>query len=146
MSSSDEPPYGEQPPDPGQPYGHQPGPPPPPGQPPYGAQPGGYGYQPYGYGPPVAAAPQTSVMAILSLVVGIIGLLACCTFIFSIAAVVLGFLGKKEVAESHGARSGGGMATAGLVLGIVGIVLGILYIVGSVLANVAFYEFDYDTY
>lgn len=149
MSSSDEPPYGEQPP-----YGQQPPPQPPygdqGGQAPYGQQPYGapppppsYGspYQPYGYGAPTPT-PQTSVMAIISLVTGIIGLFACCSFVFSIAAVVLGFLGKKEIDESNGAKTGRGMAMAGLILGVVGIVLGVLYIVLSVVANVAFYDYD----
>jgi hypothetical protein len=93
--------------------------PPPPGD--YGGQ------QPYGgYG---GAQPQsTSVMAIISLVTGIIGIFPCCTIgIFSIAAIILGYLGKKEINESNGAKKGGGLATAGLITGIVGLVLGIAY-------------------
>jgi len=65
-------------------------------------------------------------MAIISLVTGILGILCCGWFIFSIAAVVLGFLGRKEITESNGAKKGAGLALAGLILGGVGIALGIL--------------------
>jgi hypothetical protein len=104
-------------------------PPPPPG--------GGYGAPQPGYG----GQPQsTSVMAIISLVVGILGI--CCTgwFVFSIAAAVLGYLGKKEIADSNGAKKGAGMATAGLVLGIIGIVLGVLW---WILVAAGAFDFDY---
>lgn len=101
-------------------------PPPPPGGT-YGAPQPAYGGQPQ----------QNSVMAILSLVTGIVGI--CCTgwFVFSIAAVVLGFLGKKETAAG---KKGGGMATAGLVLGIIGIVLGVLW---WILIAAGAFDFDY---
>src|SRR3546814_15580252 len=55
---------------------------------PISPQPGYGGGQPQG----------TSVMAIISLVTGILGLCCAGWFIFSIAAVVLGYLGKKETA------------------------------------------------
>lgn len=65
-------------------------------------------------------------MAIISLVTGIIGILCCGWFLFSIAALVTGFLGRNEIAQSNGAKKGAGLAMAGLVLGGVGIALGIL--------------------
>ncbi len=105
--SYNEPPYGTPPPPPGGGYG---GPGQPYGQPAYGA----------GGGQPT----QTSVMAIISLVTGILGVLCCNWFVFSIAATVLGFLGKKEIDE--GKKTGKGLALAGLILGIVGIVLGVI--------------------
>ncbi len=101
--------------------------------------PPGYGQQsPYG-----GAQPQsTSVMSIISLVTGILGIFPCCTIgVFSIAAIVLGVLGKKEIAESQGTKKGAGMAQAGLITGIVGLVLGVLYWV-LVVANVI----NFDTY
>lgn len=89
-------------------------PPPPP--------PGGYGEPAPGYG-----QPQTnSVMAIISLVTGILGICCAGWFILSIAAVVLGYLGRKEIRESGGTKKGDGMALAGLILGAIGIALGIL--------------------
>lgn len=104
----------------GQGYGQTP-PPPPPG--------GGYG-APGGYNQPQSTSP----LAIISLVTGIIGLLCCNYFVLSIAAIVTGFLGRKQIRESGGAQKGDGMAKAGFILGIVGVVLGIivwiLYAVG----------------
>lgn len=100
MSYNEPPNYGTPPPPPPGGYGA-------PGQPGYGGQP-----------------QQTSVMAIISLVTGILGLLCCTWFVFSIAAAILGFLGKKEIAE--GRKTGKGLAQAGFILGIVGIVLGVI--------------------
>lgn len=114
MSANEPPNYGTPPPPPG-------GQPPHGGQPPYGA-PGG---QP-GFG---AQQPKNSVMAVIALVTGIIGVIPCFwgCFVFQIAAVVLGFLGKKEIAESNGTKKGEGMAQWGLILGIIGIVLALAY-------------------
>jgi hypothetical protein len=107
------------------------------GQEGYGQQ--GYGQQGYGqppsYPPPPPGAPggygqpqqQTSPLAIVSLVLGIVGLLCCTFFLLGIGAVVTGFLARKQIAESQGRLKGGGMATAGLVLGAVSIVLALAY-------------------
>lgn len=104
----------------------------PPGQPPYGGTPppGGQppGGQPYGAGGYGGGQEQkTSVLAIISLVTGILGIPCCGCFIFSLAALILGYLGRKEINESGGLKKGGGMAMAGLILGAVGIVFAILY-------------------
>jgi hypothetical protein len=69
---------------------------------------------------------KTSPLAIVSLVLGILGIPCCTFFVFGIGAVVTGYLGRKQINESHGALKGGGMATAGLILGIVTIVLAIV--------------------
>ena len=116
---------------------------PPPGssdQPPADAPPPDYGpaptygqppaYPPPGAGAPVPggfAAPKTSPMAIVSLVLGIIGV--CCgqLFVLSIGAVVTGALGRRQVKEGAGAYKGDGLAVAGLVLGVIGIVIGVAY-------------------
>ncbi|HYG94234.1 MAG TPA: DUF4190 domain-containing protein [Nocardioides sp.] len=101
-------------------------PPPPPGDGGgYGAPPpgGGYGAQPPGYG---GQQPKSSVLAIVSLVTGVLGILCCGWFVLSIAALITGFLGRKEIAESGGMKTGNGLAMAGLILGAIGIVLGIL--------------------
>ena len=129
--SNEPPPYGSEPPPPPGGYSPYGSPQPPSGG--YGAPPppgGGYGAPPPGspYGaPPSFGGQQTSVMAIISLVTGILGVLCCGSFIFGIAAVVLGFLGRKEISESNGQKKGGGLATAGLVLGGIGIVLSVAY-------------------
>jgi hypothetical protein len=103
---------------------------------------GGYGQQPgYGYG----AVPQkTSVLAIISLVTGILGIVPCCTvFVFGIAATVTGYLARNEIATSQGAKKGAGLAKAGLILGIIGIVLSIAYWILVTTTNS--FEFNLDT-
>ncbi len=101
------------------------------GQPPYG-QPPQYG-QPPPYGPPPPGAPggygpsqKTSPLAITSLVLGIVGIPCCTVFALGIAAVVTGFLARKQIAESQGFLKGDGMAMAGLVLGVISIVVAVV--------------------
>jgi hypothetical protein len=105
-------PYGQQP----QPYGQAPQQY---GQPPYG-QPA-YGPPPYGYGYP---PPQrTNGMAIASMVLGILWLY----WVGSILALIFGYIAKRQIRERG--ESGGGMATAGIVLGWVGIGILVVFIV-----------------
>jgi uncharacterized membrane protein len=68
-------------------------------------------------------APQNG-MGTASLVLGILGLVCCGSLIMSVLAIVFGVMGRKKVAA--GQATNGGMATAGMILGIVGVVLGIL--------------------
>jgi hypothetical protein len=89
-------PYGQYPQTSGQPYQQQ--------QPAYGQQPYGAGAYPPGY----AAGPRTNTMAILALVFA---------FVFSPAAIVMGHVAKKQIAQTG--ESGDGLATAGLWLGYI---------------------------
>ena len=113
-STSGLPSYGSTPP----PEGSYP--PPPGGQFP---APGGYG------GPP----PQQNQLALWSMIVGIVagvlGLIGACGVIFGPLAIGLAIPGRRQVANSHGAQKGAGMATGGLVLGIVGTALSVLWII-----------------
>lgn len=74
---------------------------------------------PYNAGP---AKPST-VLSLLSMIGGIVGLvLSCCFgagFLFAVAGIVLGFLGKKK----ENAR---GMAMTGLITGFIGAGLAII--------------------
>jgi hypothetical protein len=112
---------------------------PPPGSaraaaPAYGGAPGPYGYgQPipgYYYGP-VMPASRTNVLAIISLVAGLVGFVAC--FVPSIVAVVTGHIGLSQIARSGRGgpytvpETGRGLAIAGLVLGYIGVGLGVLF-------------------
>lgn len=108
----------------------------PPFLPPEGSQPP-FG-QPPPYGPPPGGAPsgqgpqQNAPNAVLSLVLGIVGIIVC-----SIAAPFAWVLGKRAeeaVASNPGHYSGKDMATAGKILGIIGtVLLGIGIIVAIVL-------------
>jgi hypothetical protein len=95
---------------------------PPPGYPP--APP-----QPYaGYGPP-AAAPRNG-LGVAALVVAILGLVSSFSVaggvILGIVAVVLGFVGRARVKK--GEANNGGIALAGIILGVLGIVIGLAFI------------------
>ena len=94
----------------GMPYGqpmYQPPSPP-------GAYPGPYG-APYGYGYPYVAPQRTNGMAIASMVLGILWIY----WIGSILALVFGYVAKNQIRERG--EAGGGMATAGIVLGWIGV-------------------------
>jgi len=82
--------------------------------------------------PPGAPPPETSGMAVGSLICGIL-------FVFfpaAITAVVLGHISRSEIRRSAGRLKGDGMALAGLILGYVGIsVIPILIIAAIALPN-----------
>jgi hypothetical protein len=78
---------------------------------------------PYGYPPMVIAqGPPASGLAVASLVLGIVGLLVgwCALGLPCIAAVILGHAGLSDT--KSGAKSGRGMAVAGLVMGYVALI------------------------
>lgn len=117
-----------------QPYGQQP--PYPPQQPyppyPYGAYPpppqGSYGGYPGGY--PMQTAPKNG-LGIASLIVAIIGLLSVFGgILLGVVAVILGVLGRGRA--KRGEATNGGVAVAGIVLGVLGIIVSIAAIVLTV--------------
>ena len=90
------------------------------------------------YGAPMpGAVPGTNKKAIWSLVTGIIGLLCC--GLLGIASIILGQQAKKEIAASG--ESGGGMATAGVVLGVIALVWMVISIILSATGNF-YYDFS----
>lgn len=117
------------------PQQQQPYPPPPPYQ--YGAYPGGYppppqgtyGGYPSGY--PMQAAPKNG-LGIASLIVAIIGLLSIFGgILLGIVAVILGVLGRGRA--KRGEATNGGVATAGIVLGVLAVVVSIVAIALTVM-------------
>ncbi|NTV39208.1 MAG: hypothetical protein HGA51_04520 [Demequinaceae bacterium] len=100
--------------------------PPPPSMPPA---------MPPAMGMPSGPAPTAkNWMGIVSLIIGIIGiLLACCWgsgILFAAGAVVLGMLGKKAV--DAGEANNRGLANVGFILGIVGAALSVVVIILSI--------------
>ena len=83
-------------------------------------------------GPPRAKA--TSGMAVASLVLGIISILFC-GLLLGPLAVIFGGISKSRIEQSAGTLGGGGMATAGIVTGIIGAALHVLIIVLVVASN-----------
>lgn len=97
---------------------------PPPTTPPYVGGPATGVMPPPIYGqPPVVQT--TNGLSVASLVLGIVWVFG----LGSILAVIFGFIGRKQIRQSGGTQSGGGMATAGIVLGCIGVVGLILWIV-----------------
>ena len=80
--------------------------------------------QPYPYTPP-PAAPQTSGLAIGSLIASILGLTLFPT-IGSIIGLILGYMARNQIRDSGGTMTGEGLATAGIILGWVGVALAVI--------------------
>jgi hypothetical protein len=89
------------------------------------------GPQPYGSGPPGQQPypqagypmPPTNTMAILALVFA---------FVFAPLGIVFGIIGRRQIDRTG--EGGRGLATAGLVVGIVFTVMAVLYIVLVIVA------------
>lgn len=81
--------------------------------------PPGYSYPPPGYGYP---RPRTEGMAVASMVLGITSIFFCYLgVLIGPVAIGLSIAGRRSInAEPPGAVTGKGMATAGLVTGIIG--------------------------
>lgn len=62
---------------------------------------------------------RVSGAAVASLVVGIIGLFTPCAAV-GLVAILLGAAARAGIKQSQGTRTGGGLAMAGIVLGIIG--------------------------
>jgi hypothetical protein len=105
-------------------------PPQPPPQ--WGAYPGNYPPpppQPYAGYPPPPTAPKNG-LGIAALVVAIIGLVLCWTVaggvILGFAAIILGFVARGRV--KRGQATNGGVAIAGIVLGVLAILVALVFI------------------
>ena len=84
----------------------------------------------YYYQPPAVQKQSTNGFAIASMVLGIIWLY----WIGSILALVFGYIAKKQIAQSNDREGGGGMATAGIVLGWIGAATLVAFIVILIIA------------
>lgn len=75
---------------------------------------------------------RTSVMAILSLVLGILG---CCTFVTAPIGVLLGIFGLIGISRSKGRVGGTGLAIGGLIVSVLSLAiwLGMIFGVGGMM-------------
>ena len=92
------------------------------------------GASPYASAPPVGAPAKTPILSILALIGGIIGVLGSAsgfTLLFSIAGVVLGFLGKRKEPAAKG------LWITGIITGFVGIAINIIALVFYIIAFIA---------
>lgn len=88
------------------------------------------------FAPPAAApaqVPTPSVLAIISLIAGILGLI----FFGSLIAVICGHIARSNIRESRGTLTGDGMALAGLILGYLGLGLTVLFFLVMLIAGIA---------
>jgi uncharacterized protein DUF4190 len=95
---------------------------------PMGYPPGAMGY----------AQPRNDGMAIAALICGIVGLVCfflCLGVILGPTAAILGFVSRQRIASSGGMLGGGGLAMAGLILGIVAFVISVLWFFYAVFVN-----------
>ena len=93
----------------------------------------------YGAPPPGGAAPTgNNSKALWSMILGILGLV-CCGIFTGIPAILLALSARKEIERTG--QSGGGMATAGLILGVLSVIWGIVTIILIATGNF-YYEFS----
>jgi hypothetical protein len=81
---------------------------------------------PVGYAGAAVAGRRTDGLAIGALIAGILSLVCfwplCLGIILGPAAAIMGFISRQRIAASAGTVGGGGLALAGLILGIVGFI------------------------
>lgn len=79
---------------------------------------------------------QSKTLAIVSLVVGILGMTICCgSLLPSLAAVVMGFMARGKANNDPMNYGGGGLATGGIITGIIGLLFGIAYLIFVIFFN-----------
>jgi hypothetical protein len=90
--------------------------------------------------PPQIQPSETSTWSVISLIAGILGWLGLFG-LGGIVAVISGHIAKGQIRDSYGRVTGGGMATAGLILGyanlalsLVGCCISILVFTGAIAA------------
>jgi hypothetical protein len=69
-------------------------------------------------------------MAIASLICGIVGIVCfviCLGVILGPVAAILGYISRQRVASSGGTLAGGGLALAGLILGVFAFAISVLW-------------------
>ncbi|MCJ7696430.1 MAG: DUF4190 domain-containing protein [Anaerolineaceae bacterium] len=100
--------------------------------------------------PPV----KNNTLGLIGMIAGIVAVVSllagCCVLpvvgqvfaiIFGLAALIMGFIARKQIKESDGEQGGSGMALAALIMGgaalVIGVLLAILAIVGVSIAGLS---------
>lgn len=81
----------------------------------------------YQYNPSInaAATAENDGFAVASLILSIVGVLTCCTFVPSLLGLIFGIISK---AKNDGTRPTG-ISTAGIILGVIGLLLSVFWLV-----------------
>jgi ribosomal protein L40E len=78
-------------------------------------------------GTTLEAAGASNGFCVASLVLGIIGLPAFCTFVTPVLAIIFGIIGWNQINKGSGEGGGKGMAIAGIVCGAIGCLLALMF-------------------
>jgi hypothetical protein len=73
-------------------------------------------------------SPTTNVLAVISLVLSLLGVLATflIPFVSQIAAIVCGHIARSQIKHSGGSQMGSGMALAGLIISYLSIIFSLI--------------------
>ncbi|HLN18436.1 MAG TPA: DUF1707 domain-containing protein [Acidimicrobiales bacterium] len=85
--------------------------------------PPGY-WAPTGYLAPAKPASRTNPLAVLSFVLGLVGIVLSPLLFGGFFAVLVGLRARGEIGGSRSEEEGEGLAVAGIVLGVIGVLLG----------------------
>ncbi|MDI1289467.1 MAG: DUF4190 domain-containing protein [bacterium] len=81
----------------------------------------------------VDSAPhRTSILAITSLVLGILSIFACPVQVVGPLAIFVGVFALVAISRAQGSLAGKGLAIGGMVTGLVGLVMSLLFLFGTV--------------
>ena len=72
---------------------------------------------------------QNKTLAIVSLILGILGLLCCSLLLPSIVAIITGFMARGKAKNDPENYGGSGMAVGGILTGLLGFLLGVAYLI-----------------
>lgn len=92
------------------------------------------------YSPPAVNYSQDQTLPIVSLVLGVLGLVTICChggLPLGIAAAITGYLGMRNADQNPQKYGGKGMAVGGLILGAVGLLGGVVFIILAVIGTIA---------
>jgi hypothetical protein len=72
-------------------------------------------------------AGQNKTLSLISLIAGILGLTICCgSFLPSLVALVLGFMGRSKASQDPANYGGAGLALGGIIMGAIGLIGGVV--------------------
>lgn len=77
---------------------------------------------------------RTNGLAVASLVVSVVGLVACCGSVSGIVGAILGHVARRRIRRTG--EAGAGMALAGILVGWIGLAIFLLALTAHVLFNV----------
>ena len=80
---------------------------------------------------------QNQTLAIVSLVCGILSFICCFSIVTGPAALITGYMARKNIAESPSEYAGGTLALVGMITGAIGIVFFIILVILNLMGTLA---------